>query len=107
MYACTRSFPREEMYGLAAQMRREAVSVPSNIAEGYGRNNRKEYRYFLGIARGSNNEIQTQIVLAGKLSYSPKPILEEAQRLAEEVDRMLLSMVRRLAADITNPLITS
>ncbi len=90
---------------MAAQMRRAAVSVPSNIAEGYGRNNRKEYRHFLGIARGSNNELQTQIVLAGRLSYSPEPALTKAQNFAEEVDRMLLSMLRRLAADLTNPTI--
>jgi len=59
VYRLTQEFPRDEMYGLSSQIRRSAVSVPSNIAEGHGRLNTAEYRQFLGIARGSNFEMQT------------------------------------------------
>ena len=64
VYRLTRDFPRDELYGLTSQMRRSAVSVPSNIAEGQGRLNLGEFRQFLGIARGSNCELQTQLEIA-------------------------------------------
>jgi four helix bundle protein len=69
VYQLTRDFPREEIYGLTSQMRRSSVSAPSNIAEGQGRLNLAEFRQFLGIARGSNCELQTQMEIARAWSW--------------------------------------
>jgi four helix bundle protein len=69
IYQLTAEFPREEMYGLAAQLRRAGVSVASNIAEGYGRLSTGEYKQFLGMARGSNLEVQTQLQIAAALRF--------------------------------------
>ncbi len=69
IYKATREFPREELYGLVSQLRRAAVSVASNIAEGYGRNSKNELRHFLGQSRGSLAELETQIEIAGRLGY--------------------------------------
>jgi four helix bundle protein len=69
IYRVTRSFPREEMYGLTNQLRRAAVSVPSNIAEGQARFSRREFHHFLSLARGSLVEIETQLTIAQNLEY--------------------------------------
>src|SRR5262245_2654509 len=69
VYETTRSFPPEETYGLAAQLRRAAVSVPSNLAEGAARNGKKEFLNLLGIARGSLSELETQLLIAAELGY--------------------------------------
>jgi len=69
VYQMTSVFPAEERYGLAQQMRRAAVSIPSNVAEGAGRNGAKEYLYFIGIARGSLAELETQLQLAAMLDF--------------------------------------
>ncbi len=71
VYELTRCFPAEETYGLAAQLRRAAVSVPSNLAEGAARNGRREFVNFLGIARGSLSELETQLLIATDLGYLP------------------------------------
>ena len=96
VYRFTQNFPREEVYGLASQIRRASVSVPSNVAEGYGRLSREQYRHFLGIASGSNLELQTQLVIARELGYGDP---EEAHRIEEmsfEVGRMLTTMLKKL-----------
>ncbi|HLD08620.1 MAG TPA: four helix bundle protein [Methylophilaceae bacterium] len=72
VYELTAGFPVEERYGLAQQMRRAAVSIPSNIAEGAGRNGAKEYLQFIGIARGSLAELETQLQLAVMLKFAPQ-----------------------------------
>ncbi|MGD0154835.1 MAG: four helix bundle protein [Terracidiphilus sp.] len=76
VYRLTKGFPKEETYGLSSQMRRAVVSIPSNIAEGHGRLNTPEYRQFLGIARGSNFELQTQLEIARKLEIGESKTVE-------------------------------
>ena len=99
IYKCTRSFPKDEIYGLTSQMRRAAASVPSNIAEGCGRSGDAELGRFLQIAMGSASELEYQLVLAHDLGYVK---VEEYQQLSAgvtEVKRMLASLLRRLKAD--------
>src|SRR5579863_1523257 len=81
IYGLTRRFPKEETYGLASQLRRAAVSVASNIAEGRGRLNHGEFRQFLGIALGSTFEIQTQLVVANRLQMGDQGAIAEAKAL--------------------------
>jgi four helix bundle protein len=69
VYALTAEFPKAEVYGLSSQMRRAAVSIASNIAEGSARGTRKDFKQFVAIARGSNSELQTQLVIAGRLGF--------------------------------------
>ena len=69
VYLATRSFPKEEVYGLCAQVRRAVVSIPSNIAEGQGRQTTREFVHFLSIAHGSLREVETQILIARRLNY--------------------------------------
>jgi four helix bundle protein len=96
IYKSTRAFPKEEMYGLVSQLRRAGVSVASNIAEGYGRASRGEYRQFLCMARGSNYEVQTQLTIAGHLSYGTESSLHSCQRYSTEVEKMLNALVLSL-----------
>jgi four helix bundle protein len=96
VYRLTQEFPREEIYGLTSQMRRAAVSVPSNIAEGHGRLGSNEYRQFLGIARGSNFELQTQIEIARALGRGNSKLLDEAESLSHEVGKMICGVLKGL-----------
>lgn len=93
VYKLTESFPKQEMYGLSSQLQRAAVSVASNIAEGRGRLNRGEFRQFLGMAQGSNYEVQTQLVIARELGMGNEGYLENAQELNAEVGRMLTAFI--------------
>jgi four helix bundle protein len=93
VYGLTKEFPREEIYGLTSQIRRSAVSVPSNIAEGQGRLNLGEFRQFLGIARGSNCELQTQLEIAGALGFGNPELLRQAGDLSHEVGKMLYAFL--------------
>src|ERR1700752_3691074 len=83
IYELSKEFLREEIYGLTSQMRRSAVSVPSNIAEGQGRANPAEFRQFISIARGSNCELQTQLELALALKFGDQAMIASAQRLSD------------------------
>ena len=83
VYRLTHGFPREEMFGLSSQLRRSAVSIPGNIAEGHGRMNPREFKHFLLIARGSNSELQTQLELAALLKFANGQQLDNAKRLVE------------------------
>jgi four helix bundle protein len=92
VYEATRDFPREELYGLTNQIRRAVVSVPSNIAEGAGRNSSKEFTQFLHIALGSLAEVETQLVIAERLGY-----LQSGNDLFQRVEAirlMLLGLIR-------------
>jgi four helix bundle protein len=95
-YRVTDSFPREEKYGLAQQLRRAAVSVPSNIAEGHGRDHLGDYLRHLSIANGSLMELETQVLIAGRRGYLRKE--EEGRILAQasEVGKMLSGLTRAL-----------
>jgi four helix bundle protein len=93
VYAATRDFPREEIYGLTSQLRRASVSVASNIAEGRGRLTQGEFRQFLSNAQGSNYEVQTQIVIAQRLGFGSKNSLDRAAELSVEVGKMLSSLI--------------
>jgi len=95
-YRLTSAFPKEEIFGLTNQMRRAAVSIASNIAEGYGRNSRGEYKQFLGIARGSNAEFYTQLLLAKRLGYGTPSRTKELEGLSQEVSMMLNSLISKL-----------
>ena len=95
VYRCTKGFPREEMFGLAAQMRRAAVSVPSNIAEGKGRYSHKELVQFLFHARGSLLVLQTQITVAERLGYFSESDAINLESCSAMVGRLLNGLVHR------------
>lgn len=96
IYRLTAAFPAEERYGLTSQLRRAGVSIPSNIAEGYGRGTRKEYKHFLTVARGSTLEVQTQLTIARELEFCLSDQTANAESLSEEVSKMLYSLVGKL-----------
>lgn len=96
VYKTTKTFPKEEIYGLTSQMRRAAISIPSNIAEGYGRKNKKEYIQALYIAYGSICELETQVLLAGDLDYVGSEIHERLKAETNEVERMLKGLINSL-----------
>jgi four helix bundle protein len=96
VYQLTRSFPRDEVYGLVPQMRRAAVSVASNIAEGRGRLNVGEFRQFLGLAQGSLYELQTQLLVARKLGMGSEDTLNAVESLSNEVSKMLAAFIQKL-----------
>jgi four helix bundle protein len=96
IYRITQSFPREEMFGLTSQLRRSAISIPSNIAEGQGRLNTREFRQFLGVARGSNCELQTQLEIARRLGLGNSQLLNDAEGLSHEVGKMIFAILGKL-----------
>jgi four helix bundle protein len=88
VYKATSSFPSDERFGLISQSRRSAVSIPSNIAEGAGRNSKKEFANFLGIANGSSYELQTQLVISNRLSLLSNDILNDLLNQIDELQKM-------------------
>lgn len=98
VYKLTESFPKQEIYGLTSQLQRAAVSVASNIAEGRGRLNNGEFKQFLGMAQGSNYEVQTQLVIARELGIGNQERLKAAQELNAEVGRMLTAFIATVAS---------
>ena len=103
IYKNTQDFPGEEKYGLVSQIRRAAVSVPSNIAEGYGRKSTKEYLQLLYVAYGSICELETQILLSGDLKYIEAGDLERLQQDTGAVERMLKALIKSLENKHLNP----
>jgi len=89
VYRITQTFPKQELYGLTSQIRRSAVSVPSNLAEGHGRNSRKEFHQFVGQARGSLVELETQLEIALNLGYVRRDLAEVLLEKASEVARLV------------------
>lgn len=98
VYTCTAIFPREELYGLTAQLRRSAVSIPPNIAEGQGRNSKGEFLHFLGIAQGSLCELETQVEIAKRRNWIAETYDTQLASQIDEISRMLSGLMRSLRA---------
>ena len=96
VYKATEKFPKEEVYGLTSQIRRSAVSIPSNISEGAGRNSTGEFKHFLGIANGSSYELQTQVVISQRLSLLEEDTTNELLLKIEEIQKMNYSFQKTL-----------
>ena len=96
VYETTASYPSEEKFGLVSQLRRCAVSIPSNIAEGHGRDSFNERGHFLYISSGSSNELETQIILSRDFGFIDEVAFQELTRLNDEVSKMLSSLIYTL-----------
>ena len=94
IYQITSNFPNEEKFGLTSQMRRSSISIPSNIAEGWGRLSRKNYIQFLRIARGSLFELETQVLITKELNYIKET--KKQENLIVEISKMLNSLIKKL-----------
>ena len=103
LYELTSDFPKEERFGLASQIRRSAVSIPSNTAEGYGRKTTADYVRMLYIAYGSICELETQILLSGDLGLIRNDKLSFAKQDIAEVERMLMALIRALERKHLDP----
>lgn len=99
VYETSSSFPQQEIYGLVSQIRRAAVSVPSNIAEGYGRGTRNDYIHFLHTSRGSLYEIETQMILAQDLGFVSPQQAQPAMKLITECGQLLNALIGSLERD--------
>ena len=102
-YRVTRKLPPHEAYGLAAQMQRAAVSIPSNIAEGFGRHHRRENLQHLAFANGSLKEVETQALITVRLGYLQEEDTQVLMQMADELGRMLNGLMRKLRMVRTNP----
>ena len=100
-YSIAACLPPYERYALASQLRRSAVSIPSNIAEGHGRRHTREFLRFLNIANGSLRELETQILLAERFYGVPRAAVEQAFRASDETGQMLRALHRALSAKLT------
>ncbi len=96
VYEIVAEFPIDERFGLISQMKRSAISIPSNIAEGYGRNYTNNYIQFLSIARGSLMELETQVILSFELHFLPEDKFNQLMNLIEEEGKMLNSFIKSI-----------
>ncbi len=96
IYEVSHKFPREEIFALTSQLRRAAISIPSNIAEGQGRSSRKEFLYFLGNAKGSLSELETQVAIARNLGYIAEELLNDLLSRSSEIGRILNGLLASL-----------
>lgn len=96
IYRLTSSFPSSEQFGLTNQLRRASVSIASNIAEGYGRSTKGEYIQFLGHARGSTCELQTQLILSEALGFGSKDGIDAVRHISADVSRLLIALMKKL-----------
>ena len=102
IYSLTRLLPQEERYALSDQLRRAAVSIPSNIAEGQSRIHTKEFANFLSIAKGSSAELETQLLICRRLGYFSDEQIEISLNLIREVGKMLNAMLKKISSDNVN-----
>jgi four helix bundle protein len=100
VYQLTARFPKHETYGLSSQMQRAAVSIPSNIAEGHARDSTKEYLHHLSIAAGSQAELETQLIIAGRLGYLSDAEVTDSLASTENIGRMNFGLQRSLKAKL-------
>lgn len=98
IYALTEQFPKSEIYGLSNQIRRSAISIPSNIAEGYNRKHKQEYIQFLRIAYGSGGELETQLIIANNLKFINPRDFDRIDKLLTEIMKMLNKLISTLVA---------
>ena len=96
IYSLCSGFPPDEKYGLKSQMQRCSVSIASNIAEGAGRNSKKEFRHFLSIATGSSYELETQLIIAGNIGITTEKIIEPIRALLVEIMKMIYVLSKSL-----------
>lgn len=97
VYESTKTFPREEVYGLTSQIRRCAISVASNIAEGAGRNSKKDFNNFLGISNGSMSELETQLIIANRVDFLSETTLDSLQKDIIEIQKMNRALQKSLS----------
>ncbi len=95
-YRLTRTFPKEEMFGMTSQIRRAAVSIPANIAEGYGRETTGSYVQFLRVAQGSLKELETHLLLSSQVNICSEPAAAPLLKLTDPLGRMLRALIRNL-----------
>ncbi len=96
IYRISKEFPKEELYGIVNQIRRSAVSLPSNIAEGFVRYHNKEFKQFLFIALASSAEVEAQLIVSNKLKYITKRKLDELSNRIDKLNRMIMALIKRL-----------
>lgn len=96
VYECTNSFPQDERFGLTSQIRRAAVSIPANIAEGAGRNHDREFLQFLGVAQGSASEVETELLIAHRLGYLGEDAFRTIYEEVNAVARMIVGLSKHL-----------
>ncbi len=97
-YLVTQSFPKDELFGLTSQIRRSAVSVPANVAEGYGRGTRKDYLRHLMIAQGSLKELETHLIIAAEVGHTPQAGVDQVLGQCDQLGRALGALIRSLRA---------
>jgi four helix bundle protein len=98
MYETTRCYPKDELYGLTSQIRRSAISIPSNIAEGWGRQSTGDYIHFLKIAQGSTTELDTEMILSMEVGFLPEETLDPILNNTSEIRKMLKSLIKTLSS---------
>jgi four helix bundle protein len=98
----TRSYPKEELFGMTSQIRRSAASVPANIAEGYGRESRGEYIHFLRVSQGSLKELETHLILSARVGLCQETDTSALLSTSEEIGRMLRALIRKLQKGDSN-----
>lgn len=96
VYRIVRLLPKEELYALSSQIRRSVVSIPSNIAEGQQRKSMKEFVNFLSVAKGSNAELQTQLLICRGLNYLSSEQIQKSMQMSKEVEKMLTALIHKL-----------